>query len=513
MANFYLDCLAENFLGKAPKWYKLSIIAFLLINPLSLYFLGSYFTGWLLVVEFIFTLALSLKCYPLQPGGLLALEAVFLGMTSPQHIKTEVELGFEVILLLMFMVAGISFMREMLLFFFTKIFIRLRSKLSLALIFCLMSTFLSAFLDALTVTAVIITVLVGFYTVYYKVVSGKQFDVASVYHHDTKVEASYQKDLEQFRACLRSLVMHGAVGTALGGVLTLVGEPQNILIASIANWNFLEFFFRMSPVTVPVLATGIVMVVTLEKTGWFGYGAKLPDKVREILIQFDKSESEKLTVHKKVSLVVQGIIGIWLIFALTFHLAEVGLVGLSVIILVTALIGIVDEHSIGRAFVDAMPFTALLVVFFVIVAVINDAQLFYPITAYVLSLHGADQISVLYLANGILSIVSDNVFVASVYINQMFSAFNSQAITRETFDFMAVAINTGTNIPSIATPNGQAAFLFLLTSSLAPLIGLSYGRMLLMALPYTVVLTVVGYFSVVYLLQPTTLKLYEWQLI
>ena len=34
------------------------------------------------------------------------------------------------------------------------------------------------------------------------------------------------------------------------------------------------------------------------------------------------------------------------------------------------------------------------------------------------------------------------------------------------FEKLAVAINTGTNIPSVATPNGQAAFLFLLTSSI-----------------------------------------------
>ncbi|MDK7286293.1 fumarate hydratase, partial [Bifidobacterium bifidum] len=41
-------------------------------------------------------------------------------------------------------------------------------------------------------------------------------------------------------------------------------------------------------------------------------------------------------------------------------------------------------------------------------------------------------------------------------------------------------VNTGTNLPSVATPNGQAAFLFLLTSALAPLIRLSYGRMVWM---------------------------------
>lgn len=56
-----------------------------------------------------------------------------------------------------------------------------------------------------------------------------------------------------------------------------------------------------------------------------------------------------------------------------------------------------------------------------------------------------------------------------------------------------MAINTGTNLPSVATPNGQAAFLFLLTSALAPLIRLSYGRMVWMALPYTLVLTTVGW--------------------
>ena len=60
------------------------------------------------------------------------------------------------------------------------------------------------------------------------------------------------------------------------------------------------------------------------------------------------------------------------------------------------------------------------------------------------------------------------------------------------FDRLAVAINTGTNIPSVATPNGQAAFLFLLTSALAPVIRLSYGRMVVLALPYTITMSIAG---------------------
>ncbi len=58
------------------------------------------------------------------------------------------------------------------------------------------------------------------------------------------------------------------------------------------------------------------------------------------------------------------------------------------------------------------------------------------------------------------------------------------------------------NLPSVATPNGQAAFLFLLTSAIAPLVRLSYGKMVWMALPYTLVLGSVGFVAVM-----TTLKL------
>ena len=103
-------------------------------------------------------------------------------------------------------------------------------------------------------------------------------------------------------------------------------------------------------------------------------------------------------------------------------------------------------------------------------------------------------------ANGFLSMISDNVFVATVYIGEVKQALDSGQINRETFDLLAVAINTGTNIPSVATPNGQAAFLFLLTSALAPVINLSYARMVWMALPYTITMSITGLLAVIYLL-------------
>ncbi|BES84847.1 Na(+)/H(+) antiporter NhaB [Pectobacterium araliae] len=496
--------LLKNFLGHAPDWYKLTIFGFLLINPLLFYFVSPFWAGWLLVVEFIFTLGMALKCYPLQPGGLLALEAVVIGMTSPQQVWHEVTGNIEVLMLLVFMVAGIYFMKQLLLFVFTKLLLRIHSKMLLSLAFCMAAAFLSAFLDALTVIAVVISVAIGFYGIYHRFASQQGDDETDISDDSALSSEEHHRTLDQFRAFLRSLMMHAGVGTALGGVMTMVGEPQNLIIAKSASWDFVSFFLRMSAVTVPVLICGIITCLLVERFTLFGYGVNLPDNVRRVLEDYDRDMTEKHTPQDKVRLLVQAMIGIWLIVALAFHLAEVGLIGLSVIIMATTFCGVTEEHAIGKAFQDAMPFTALLTVFFAIVAVIIDQHLFSPIIHYVLQSSDSDQLTQFYLFNGLLSSISDNVFVGSVYINEARNAFESGKISLPQFELLAVAINTGTNLPSVATPNGQAAFLFLLTSALAPLIRLSYGRMVIMALPYTIVMTLVGLFCIEFTLVPFT---------
>jgi len=141
-----ITAFSSNFLGHSPNWYKQLIIIFLLVNPV-VFTINPFLAGWLLVIEFIFTLTMALKCYPLQPGGLLALEAVVIGMTSPASVYLETLANFEVILLLMFMVAGIYFMRELLLFTFTWILLTVKSKIMLSFLFSFTAAFLSAFLE------------------------------------------------------------------------------------------------------------------------------------------------------------------------------------------------------------------------------------------------------------------------------------------------------------------------------------------------------------------------------
>lgn len=494
------QAFARGFLGQAPDWYKLTIVAFLVANPVLMLAAGPTLTGWAILLEFIFTLTMALRCYPLQPGGLLAVESVLIGLTTPGSAYEEVVQAFPVVLLLIFMVAGIYFLRDMLLYVFTRLLLRVRESSTLAVLFCSVAAILSAFLDALTVVAVVITVGVGFYEVYHRVASGKHHGVPHDASHDAGVQALHHENLEQFRAVLRGLMMHAAVGTAIGGVMTQVGEPQNLLIAEQADWTFGQFFLEVAPVSIPVAIAGLITCWLLDRFRLFGYGAQMPDAVQAVLQDFSDELAAGATMKERQVIIVQALVALILVLGLAFHVAEVGLIGLLVIILATSFTGIVEEHRIGKAFEAALPFTALLVVFFVIVAEIHDQHLFEPVIHWVLGLEGRAQAAMLYVATGALSTISDNVFVATIYITEFKAAFLQGVIDREQFDTLAVAINTGTNIPSVASPNGQAAFLFLLTSTLAPLIRLGYGRMVWMALPYFVVMAGVGLAAVIYLL-------------
>ena len=489
-----INSIYSNFLGIAPTWYKNTIITFLVSNPIIYILLeqiglpSGFILGWIILGQFIFTLAMAIKCYPLQPGGLIALEAVLIGLTNTNQIYYEVEANLKVILLLVFMVAGIYFMKDFLLFIFTKLLINIKNKRTLSLLFVFSAAVLSAFLDALTVMAVLIAVAAGFYHVYKEVASkDPNFSETS-------------EDFLVFGSFLRNLLMHGAVGTALGGVATTVGEPQNLLIASVAGWSFGEFFFKMLPITFPVFICGLITCYLIEKLSVFSYGVELPNHIREILYDYDVEQTSKRTRSQNMQILTQSLIALVLVFSLAFGFATPGLIGLMIIVLLTAFNGVIEEPKIGKSFEEALPFTALLVVFFVVVAVIHDQHLFSPMIAYVLTLKEEVQIPMFFLVNGVLSMISDNVFVATIYISEVKEALDNGDITRNQFDLLAIAINSGTNLPSVATPNGQAAFLFLLTSSVAPLLGLSYLRMVLMALPYTIVLSVVGVLSVIFFL-------------
>ena len=156
-----------------------------------------------------------------------------------------------------------------------------------------------------------------------------------------------------------------------------------------------------------VLAMGLLTCLLLEMTGSFGYGTQLPDRVRTVLEDFQAGESAKATPRSNAKLVIQAVVALILVVGLACTLAAVGLIGLLVIVLLTAFNGITEEHQLGHAFEEALPFTALLVVFFAIVAVIHEQHLFTPVIDWVLQLDAAIRPAMFFVANGVLSMISE----------------------------------------------------------------------------------------------------------
>lgn len=481
----------KMFLGNTPLWYKQGLIFCLVLNAALYYIAGPLLTAWVILFEFIVTLAFALKCFPLQSGGLLALEALFLRLTDTHTVFEEVEHGLPVILLVIFMVAGVHFLRDMLFRLINHVLLSIQSRLVLNLVTIMVVALLSALLDALTILAILVAIATGFYNVYEKVVS-KQGYHDDPDPNDDRIDELHREDLDKFRAFLRGLLMHGAIGTAIGGVCTLVGEPENIVIGSQAGWDFMTFLRMVSPATLPTLVAGFLTCLILEKFRWFGYGAEIPVNVRQILADEDLKLRQATTRTDRFTLIMQAIIAVLMVAALALHLAEIGLIGLAVIILATSMTGVTDEHRIAEAFAPGLPFASLLVVFYVIVAMIDTQEMFEPVMEWVLTLDSQQQIFMVFLTNGFLSAISDNVFVATIYMDQLKTALDAGEMTRALFDAQSVAVVMGTGIPSMSTPNGQAAFLFLLMSAIAPRIRLGYGRMVWMAFPYFIVCTLVA---------------------
>lgn len=97
-------------------------------------------------------------------------------------------------------------------------------------------------------------------------------------------------------------------------------------------------------------------------------------------------------------------------------MAAVGLIGLTIIISCTSLCGITSEHALGKASKNPLPCRAFSGLFlrggsdYRSTFICSD----YPFCAF----HENVQLLLFYVFNGVLSAISDNVFVATVYINE-----------------------------------------------------------------------------------------------
>ena len=231
------------------------------------------------------------------------------------------------------MVAAIYFLREMLVYTFTKLLVRVQSRSLLAFLFVATGAILSVFLDAFTVLAVIITVAGGFYAVYHRVASGKS-DQEEV--HDASTDGQigdlHRSDLDAFGAQCRSssMICRSRITTIGGFGDAGGGEPDSSAEASGLGNRSTSPARWWSVITAGNRPTGRRR--RAQRFAWFGYGSPVPPAVRQVLLDFERRESARMTPrHKHVIVSVQVIVAILLVIALAFHVAEIGVIGLAII--------------------------------------------------------------------------------------------------------------------------------------------------------------------------------------
>ena len=138
------------------------------------------------------------------------------------------------------------------------------------------------------------------------------------------------------------------------------GAEPFLVVGASAGWGFAEFARQVAPVTMPVFAAGIITCLLLERFGWFGYGVPMPQGVRKVLEEHQAEIMQKRSARQRLQVWAQGLAAAALVAALAFHVAEVGLVGLALLVLAATMNGVTDEHRIARAFNEGMPFASLL---------------------------------------------------------------------------------------------------------------------------------------------------------
>jgi len=240
----------------------------------------------------------------------------------------------------------------------------------------------------------------------------------------------------------------------------MVGEPQNLLIATKLGWSFSGFFLNCSVISIPVAVAGLIACPLLEAVKFPGFGYALPDRAYEAIVKDYEERFAKMSRQAGYLYITQALVAVLLILALAFHLAQIGLIGISLIIILSAFKGQTKEHDFAEAFNNAMPFVCLIVVFFAVLAVVHDQNLITPLIHWVFLFSGKAQLMALYFVNGTLSLISDNVFIASIFINEIEQAHNQGVFSKQWYDKLAVIVNMGTNVPAVATPNGRPLFCF-----------------------------------------------------
>jgi Na+/H+ antiporter NhaD/arsenite permease-like protein len=123
-----------------------------------------------------------------------------------------------------------------------------------------------------------------------------------------------------------------ALASNIGGTATLIGDPPNIMIASKADLNFLDFIYHLTP---PVIVMMIVSIFLIKLV--FGKRLKTREELKQRIMAMNEHEAIKDKVMLTKSLIVLGIVLTGFVLHGLFHYqpATIALFGAGLLLLLS----------------------------------------------------------------------------------------------------------------------------------------------------------------------------------
>ncbi|MCL5024110.1 MAG: ArsB/NhaD family transporter [Nitrospirae bacterium] len=197
----------------------------------------------------------------------------------------------------------------------------------------------------------------------------------------------------------------------IGGTATLIGDPPNIMIASKAQLNFMDFIYHLTPVIVIIMVFYLLVIKVI-------WGRKLKPKetLKKRIMEMDEREAIKDPVMMKKSIFVLGVVLTGFVFhgMLHFQPATVALFGAGLLLLLS------KTHDLHHVFAEVeWPTIFFFIGLFIIVGGVVKVGL------------------IKWMSVKVLELTSGNLFATSMVL-MWFSAFASAIVD---------------NIPYVATMN------------------------------------------------------------
>ncbi|MEC4684207.1 MAG: ArsB/NhaD family transporter [Nitrospirota bacterium] len=123
-----------------------------------------------------------------------------------------------------------------------------------------------------------------------------------------------------------------ALASNIGGTATLIGDPPNIMIASKAKLNFMDFIYNLTPAIIVIMAAFLFVLKIM-----FGKKLHVRPELKQRILEMDENEAIKDPIMLKKSLFVLAIVVVGFVLHGTFNYepATVALFGAGLLLLLS----------------------------------------------------------------------------------------------------------------------------------------------------------------------------------